>query len=101
MGIAEERLLGGNEEVARERQLEATRHARAVDRTDDGLRRLPEGGERADRGVVGPAHQVLRAVGQLPEIEARAERGIGTREHDHINIGVGFRGQQRCAELVL
>ena len=89
-GIAERRALGGDPQVAPQRQLQAARQAEAGDRGDRRLgRRQAREAHRALR-----AHQPLaQGVGGL-QVGARAEgHAAGAREHHHARILVGLEAQ--------
>ena len=77
------------EEVAVERELEAAGDGGAVDRADDRLlhqreRTVLAGRRCAAVGVAGAEVATRRA--ELLQVEARAERGIGAGEDDHVDV---------------
>ena len=110
VGVGEAGPLGRDEEVARERDLEAAGDRGAVDRADHRLGRL---GERADQLVARSrtTWRTSESVVSALEVDAGAERGIGAGEHDGVDVVArvarrdrlrerrGERGVQRVAGL--
>src|SRR5581483_456911 len=93
--VAELGPLRGDEEVARERELEPAGHAGAVDGADDGLRHLPQGREGVAGRVAGPALEVVTRAAELAQVETRAERGVGTGQDDDVDPVVALRVHER------
>ena len=89
--VAEAGALRRDEEVTRQRQLESARGARTVDRADD--RRVHARECRERRVVVGEGAG-RDPLTELLEVEAGAERGIGTGQHDARHRGVVIGGAQ-------
>jgi hypothetical protein len=98
VSVAERGALGGNEEVAGERELETACHGGTVDRSEDGLRHRPEHGERAAILVVAPANEVRRRAAELAEIQSGAERRVGAGENDHVDAVIRFGVGERKGE---
>ena len=100
MGVGEAGAVGGNEEVAVERDLEAAGDRRAVHRADDRLRRRWERARVGARCVAGGARvgEGRTPGAQLLEVQPGAERGIGAGEDQHadvvVRVGVTHRGPQ-------
>jgi hypothetical protein len=90
VSVAERGALGGNEEVAGERELETACNGGAVDRADDRLRHRPKHGERTAMLVVAPADEVRARAAELSEIQSGAERRVGAGENDHVDAVVSF-----------
>ena len=95
--------LRGDEEVTPEGELQAARHRRTVDRSDDRGRGVPGQAASHDRGAAavgtprpGRGGHVVIGAGQVRQVEAGAEGRVPTRQHDrgHVRVGVGV-GQGR------
>ena len=96
MGIGEYRALGGDQEVATQRQLESAGERRSVDCADDRRRHLGDGGDAALRLEL---VEVLQAVASgFLEVDARAEGGIGAGEDDREHGGIGVGVLERRVE---
>jgi hypothetical protein len=70
-----------NADVAGQRQLEASRGGHAIDHAYDGL---GEFGQHIEE-----MHRHAPAGGDVPEIDAGAECGVGPRYHEHFQPGIG------------
>ncbi len=90
VGVGEPGLLGGDQDVAVQRQLEPAGDGRAVDGADHRL-----GHRRPLRRDVGQ----LGGVAQFLEVEARAEHRVGAGEDDDVDGVVGLGIAQRGEEL--
>ena len=89
VGVGEPGPFGGDEEVAVQRELEAAGDGDAVDRADDRLVHQP-GTDRAGRAacaaVGAPRRGGSARRAELLQVEARAERGVGAGEDDHVDV---------------
>lgn len=88
--VGEPGALGGDEEVASQRQLQTAGDGRPVDRPDHRLRQRTPGMtdgnvRRSDPGGVVPGRA------ELTQIQARAERRIGAGQDDHVHAIVAVR----------
>ena len=96
VGVGERRPVGRDEEVAVERHLETTGDRRAVHRADEQLRVRRERAAERELAEAVPAVRVVRAVGglveraptvgELLEVDAGAERGIGAGQDHHVDV---------------
>ena len=93
VGVGEDRSLRGDQEVACQRNLQTAGERRPVDRTDD---RGAQSGDGRHAVVPGEPPEVLPAelLGLL-EVDAGAERRIGSGEHHRVHGLVGIGGEQR------
>ena len=106
VGVAEERPLRRDQEVAPERELQAAGHASAVDRADHRLRHRPHRFDRVgptalDGGIAASAREVRTPRAELLEVESGAERGVGSGEHHDVDIDGGLGCRERAGRLVV
>ena len=93
MSVGEASVLRGNQDIARDRQLEAAGHGRTV---DSGDHRPRKGSERVHRVVDGAADHELAGIRRLREL-AQIEPGAkgAARAGQHGNAGLTVVGQRR------
>jgi hypothetical protein len=106
--VGEPGAFGRDQEIAVERDLEATGNGDAVDRADERLGVRRERAAERQPAVVAPLPHVGEAFAllHLPgaeflQVDARAERRVGAGEDHHVDgvVGVALldRGRQRLA----
>jgi len=89
VGVGEAGLLGGDQDVAVQREFEAARHGRAVDGADHGF---------CHRRPLRRDIRQLRRIAQLLEVQARAEHRVGAGDDDDVDVVIGLRIAQRAEE---
>ena len=108
VGVGEPGAVGGDEEVARERELEPSGDRDTVDRADEQLRARRERAARREAPRrVAAAHvgEALagggrRARPELLQVDARAERGIGPGEDHDVDTVVALARVDRQRQLL-
>ena len=95
---AEDGVLGGDAQVAPQRQLDPAGDGVALDRRDDGLGERETGGAHGPGSLVGDGPAV--ALGHRLEVGAGAERTLGPGEDGDGLPVVGVEGQEGLAQLV-
>ncbi len=103
VGVGETGPIGGDEEVAVERDLEAPRHRDPVHRADQrlGVRQAARRGTRRARlRHTAEALALSHLAGtELLEVDTRRERGIGAGEDHHVDVFVGIATRDRGGQL--
>jgi len=99
LGQAERGVIGGDDDVARERDLEAATEREAVHRGDDRLPEIEARGDTAEAGRRHAGHAVLR---RPLEVVARGEGLLsGSRENCHPGVGIGREVVPRLRQLLV
>ena len=95
---AEDRILGGDAQVAPQGELDAAGHGVALDGGDDGLAQRQPGGPHGSGPVVGDGPAVT--LGHRLEVGTGAERPAGPGEDGHGTVVVLVEGHEGLPQLV-
>ena len=96
MRVGEAGLCRCDEQVAGQRDFQATGHGQTVDRADDGARKATQRMNRVV--VVGTRRQLIRD-GPLFEVHASGEGATGAGEDQHSHGGISLERRNRCDQL--
>jgi hypothetical protein len=99
LGQPEGRMLGGHDDVARERDLEAAAEREAVDGRDDGLPEVEAGRDAAEAALRQPRHPVARRP--LEVVAGREGPVACPRENRHTQLVVGRERIPGAGELLV